>query len=127
MYNTISAVTSVNEAILGLVLELLIVQQLSGGDIITHECKCAIKEMKKNKSAGHDGLTAEFYLFFWSKISKLLIYSLNEGYFKGQLSHTQKHSVLSLLYKKGDPKDIENWRPISLLNTDYKMVAKSLG
>ena len=57
MYNTISAVTSVNEAILGLVLELLIVQQLSGGDIITHECKCAITEMKKNKSPGHDGLT----------------------------------------------------------------------
>ena len=99
---------------------------LCGGTLSKEECKCAIKEMNKNKSPGHDGLTAEFYHFFWSKISKLLIYSLNEGYFKGQLSHTQKHSVLSLLYKKGDPEDIENWRPISLLNTDYKMVAKVL-
>ena len=34
----------------------------------------------------------------------------------------QKQGVLSLLYKKGDPENLENWRPISLLNTDYKII-----
>ena len=48
---------------------------LCGGTLSEEECKCAIKEMNKNKSPGHDGLTAEFYQMFWSKISKLLIYS----------------------------------------------------
>ena len=33
---------------------------------------------------------------------------------------------MSLLFKKGDPEEIENWRPISLLNIDYKIAAKIL-
>ena len=33
------------------------------------------------------------------------------------------HSVLSLIYKKGDKDNIKNYRPISLSNYDYKTVA----
>ena len=52
---------------------------LCGGTLSEEACKCAIKEMKKNKSPGHDGVTAEFYQFVGPKISKLLINSFNEG------------------------------------------------
>ena len=34
--------------------------------------------------------------------------------------------MISLLYKKGDREELSNWRPISLLNTDYKLVTKIL-
>ena len=90
------------------------------------ECKTALSEMKHNKSPGSDGLTVEFYSTFWSKIGNIVVNSLNEGYIKGELSGTQKHSILSLIFKKGDPEDLENWRPISLLNIDYKIAAKVL-
>ena len=39
------------------------------------------------------------------------------------MSYT-KTGVISLLYKKGDPTNIENWRPITLLHVDYRIVAK---
>ena len=34
--------------------------------------------------------------------------------------------MLTLLYKKGEREDISNWRPISLLNVDYKIITKFL-
>ena len=34
--------------------------------------------------------------------------------------------MLTLLYKKGERADISNWRPISLLNVDYKIITKLL-
>ena len=82
--------------------------------------------MKLNKSPGSDGLTVEFYRKFWPKIGDFLVNSLNHSYEKGELSSSQKHSILSLIYKKGDPNNIENWRPISLLNIDYKIATRCL-
>ena len=43
-----------------------------------------------------------------------------------ELAYSQYLSVVSLLYKKGKREDIRNWRPISLLNTDYKILSKIL-
>ena len=44
----------------------------------------------------------------------------------GELSNSQKRGILSLLYKKNDKSKLANWRPISLLNTDYKILAHVL-
>ena len=35
-------------------------------------------------------------------------------------------AVITYIYKKGKMEDITNWRPISLLNYDYKIIAKIL-
>ena len=57
----------------------------------------------------------------------LVLDSLQFGFINGRLSTEQKRSVLRLLPKKGkDLTDIKNWRPISLLNTDYKILASVL-
>ena len=37
---------------------------------------------------------------------------------------TMREAIVKLLYKKNDHKNIKNWRPISLLNTDYKILSK---
>jgi hypothetical protein len=40
---------------------------------------------------------------------------------------TKKIGVLTLITKKGkDLRLLKNWRPLNLLNTDYKILAKTL-
>ena len=56
------------------------------------------------------------------KFTEVLRYIFNSN----TLSKSQYNAVLTLLYKKGERYDIRNWRPISLLNVDYKIITKIL-
>ena len=99
---------------------------LCEGLISEEECREAIFSMKNNKSPGSDGLSTEFYKCFWDDVKLMVIESINEGFKKQELSESQKLAILTLLYKKGDKQCLDNWRPISLLNIDYKILAKVL-
>ena len=91
------------------------------------ECYKALKTFEKNKSPGNDGLTAEFYMYFWPYIGELMVRSFNTSYDEGQLTVSQRQAVITLLEKPGKDRTlIKNWRPISLLNTDYKIATKAL-
>ena len=79
--------------------------------------------MAKNKSPGLDGLPLEFYQAFWSDIAVTLVNALNENFVKGIMTKSQKLGVIVLIHKKGDEEDLANWRPITLLNYDYKIMA----
>ena len=83
--------------------------------------------MECNKIPGSDGLPAEFYKVFWNDISDLFLNSINYAYRCGQLSVTQRRGIIKLIPKKNaEPNLIKNWRPISLLNCDYKIGAKAI-
>lgn len=80
--------------------------------------------MKNNKSPGSDGFTAEFFKFFWNDIGVFIVRSLNEGYRKGEFTSTQKLGIITCI-PKGDKnrEQLQNWRPISLLNVVYKIAS----
>ena len=65
---------------------------------------------------------------FWSKIETLDTNSFIEAFDSGELSYSQKQGVITLLHKGNelDKEDLNNWRPITLTNTDYKILAKVL-
>lgn len=95
------------------------------GKLKLEECLQSLKTMANNKSPGSDGLPAEFYKFFWQDIKVFLIDALNAAYKKGILSISQRRGLISLLPKKNKVLYyLKNWRPISLLNCDYKIAAK---
>ena len=74
-----------------------------------------------------NGLSAEFYKCFWSEISTDIICSFNYAFKTGMLSINQRRGIISLIPKKNKDKSLlENLRPISLLNIDYKILTKSI-
>ena len=87
------------------------------------ECETAVNEMKTNKSPGIDGIPNEFYKKFWNDINYLFYNALREIYDNNEMSFTQKLAIMSLIHKKGDKKNLKNYRPISLTNSDYKIIA----
>ncbi len=96
------------------------------GLISRHECETVLKRMKNNKSPGPDGLPVEFYKTFWDLLGTELVDTFNECYQNGELTDSQKRSVISLIFKKSDRRLLKYYRPISLSNTDYKIVAFAL-
>ena len=42
------------------------------------------------------------------------------------MSDSQYKGVLTLLFKGGERENIRNWRPLTLLNCEYKIIAKIL-
>jgi hypothetical protein len=84
-------------------------------------------EMDTGKSPGDDGLTVNFYRKFWQYLVDPLVKSLQVSQEKGQLSDSQRRSVIRLIAKKGkDQREIKGWRPISLMNTEAKIFSKCL-
>ena len=56
-----------------------------------------------------------------------MVDSFNYAFEKGSLSITQKLGVISLILKKDKDKNyLKNWRPMSLLNNDYKIATKAI-
>ena len=82
--------------------------------------------LTNNKSPGSDGLPAEFYKKCWHKIKKYLLASYKSVYIN-KLNITQRQGVISLIMKKDKDKcRLKNWQPITLLNTDYKILTKTI-
>jgi len=83
--------------------------------------------MANNKSPGSDGLTVEFYKIFWSTLKEHYIKSINYSFENGELTALQKQGIITLIPKSDKDLDyISNWRPISLLNIDYKVATKAI-
>ena len=87
------------------------------------EIENAMNRIKENKSPGLDGIPIELYRTFWHILKIPYMNMIQECAVKGMLPYTTRTSVLSLIYKKGDRKELKNYRPLSLSNTDYKIIA----
>ena len=92
-------------------------------NIFLQELSNAVSLMKQNKSSGLGGLTVEFYQKFWDPLSPFMLNCFTECIQKGKMSDTPQIVFFHCFLRKGDPGNLENWRPISPLNTDYKSLA----
>ena len=87
----------------------------------------SLSAMKVDKVSGPDRLDVEFYRVFWPVIGRIVHASLLYAQTHGALSDSQRRGILRLIPKRNkDLLLIHNWRPITLLNTDYKLLSKTL-
>ena len=94
-------------------------------EITLEELQTAIKGMNNNKTPGQDGIPVDFYKVFWKQLKDSFLQMVQEVYQKEQLHATARKGILNLIPKGNkDTRFVKNLGPITLLNTDYKVIEK---
>ena len=86
----------------------------------------AVFQLHAKKSPGPDGIPAEFYQSFWHLIGGMYLEYINAAK-QSSFSMYKNTSVTTIIYKrKGKTYELGNYRPISLINVDLKIISKVL-
>ena len=106
-------------------------QACEGAQPITlDELQTSLATLSRGKQPGSDGLPYEFYQQLWDLLGGSLLEVILEAFHSGDggsLTSSQVQGTITLLYKgKGSRADPASYRPITLLNTDVKLLAKAL-
>ncbi|CAH2103521.1 unnamed protein product [Euphydryas editha] len=104
-------------------IEKLTSMDYSGGIEPINEAEMLdhIRRMKSEKSPGTDKITNEAIKIGHQLLVTPLVKLFNLILTTISTPHQWSESNIILLYKKGNPKDISNYRPISLLPSLYKL------
>ena len=95
--------------------------------IAFHELTAAVRTLKNGRMPGSDGLPADLYKMFWKDVGPVLYGSVISSFKKEMLHGTARSGVLNLIPKPNkDARYLKNLRPITLLNTDYKILEKAI-
>lgn len=90
------------------------------------EVSSAILSLGNEKSGGTDGIKAELLKFGIDTLSKWLCNIFNKIIREKNIPQPWLHSEIILLHKKGSKSDMNNYRPISMISTIYKVFSKCL-
>ena len=93
--------------------------------ITVREATEVLKTFKNGKSPGDDEFTVEFYKQFFVFLGQDLLHSLNAAYESCKMPVSQRRGVRALIHREeSNLQVISGWRPITLLNVDYKLASK---
>lgn len=89
--------------------------------ILDSEIEVALKQMKNDKAPGDDGIVVELLKAGEESTIKKLKEIFNLAQETETIPEKWKNAIIVLIHKKGDKKDIGNYRPISLLSHVFKL------
>ena len=94
--------------------------------ITEFEVKEAIQKLNSDSAPGPDGLTSKFYKAHASFFVPYLCMIFNLASRNDWVPDSFKKSIIKLIPKKRKPEKAEDYRPISLINTDQKILSHIL-
>jgi hypothetical protein len=87
----------------------------------------SIMKMSSGKTPGDNGLGIEFYKCFKKQLPPILLKLFYETLGSESMPPSLCRAIIALLPRPGkDPLELGSFRPLSLLNSDYKILAKTL-
>ena len=92
--------------------------------ITAEELKAVVFKGDSKKSPARDGIGLEFFKVLWEYIAGYTRTLFNQMLRDRQLSERQKQEVIICIPKNARPHTPEDYRPLTLLNTDYKIIAR---
>eukprot|EP00253_Pinus_taeda_P002467 PITA_02467 len=95
-------------------------------EVTMAELEATLKWFKKDKSPGPDGWTIEFYLAFFEILGNDLLQIVEDSRRRGRISSAIKSTFIALIPKSNAPISFDDFRPISLCNCLYKIIAKTI-
>ena len=96
-------------------------------DLTVHELTLALHRMKKGKTPGANGFPAEFFRTFWNEIGPFLHRAFVASLKRNQPFPSHREGIIKMIPKQGkSPHSLKGWRPITLLNVDYKIVSSAI-
>jgi hypothetical protein len=90
------------------------------------EVKAAIWDCDSFKSPGPDGINFGFYKDFWEELKGDVMRFVSEFHRNGRLSKGLNSTFIALIPKVDSPQRLNDYRPISLVGSLYKILAKVL-
>ena len=96
---------------------------IDNGKVTADEVYRVIRKMKNGKSAGIDGIQAELLKNGGEEVVNRLAQLCNQVWSEGEVPRDWKDGIVIPLPKKGDLKDCNNWRGITLLSVPGKVLA----
>ena len=95
-------------------------------EIMMDELRDIVKQLKRRKAPGPDEVPIEIYKEMTDTLLDLVREELNKWWTEETVPEDQLQARIVLIFKKGNTRNIDNYRPISLLNAMYKIFAAIL-
>jgi hypothetical protein len=93
-------------------------------EVSEEELKEVLHSFQKDKSPGLDGWSMDFLVGLYDLIGKDILKVVEESKKNGHIHPPLNATFIALIPKKDDPQSLDDFRPISLCNCIYKVIAK---
>ena len=93
-------------------------------DVTSYEIQLALHQLKNRKAPGEDGIIPEMLKINSEPLQTILAELFTKCLIETKVPENWNNDVITLLHKKGDIKNLDNYRPISLLSHLYKLFTR---
>lgn len=88
------------------------------------EIKDVVMKLNSNKSPGPDGFNGMFFQKYWHIIGMDMVKAIQHIFHGNGMLRQVNHTFLTLIPKIQGASDLTDFRPISCVNTTYKVLSK---